>query len=317
MAFQIELAKDLPDDVDIVLVPACSDQLGGGAANGDTGGAVADWAYLRARGFDGNVDQIFTVPGRRPGSVVMVVGLGPSGDVTPAAIRRASAVATRSATRHAVVATHLLDAVAGVGHPDRAGPVRPGPRRGIRDRRLPVHDLQVGQRPVGVRSPGRGRRAGARQVADALVVGERIGEAVTYARDLVNTPGGTLTPAALAECRGRARRARGPADHRPRRGRDRRGRPRRAPRRQPRLDPAASLHRAQLRARQAPWLAGRWSARASRSTPAACRSRPADGMMTMKSDMGGAAAVLGAFVGHRRRRARRCGSPATSPSPTT
>ena len=39
----------------------------------------------------------------------------------------------------------------------------------------------------------------------------------------------------------------------------------------------------------------RWSARASRSTRAACRSRPADGMIDMKSDMGGAAAVLAAM----------------------
>ena len=40
----------------------------------------------------------------------------------------------------------------------------------------------------------------------------------------------------------------------------------------------------------------RWSARASPTTRAACRSRSAAGMVGMKADMGGAAAVLGAFA---------------------
>ena len=198
MAIQIELAKDLPEDVDIVLVPACSDQLGGGAGNGETGGAVADWAYLRARGFDGNVDQIFTVPGRRPGSVVMVVGLGPSAGVTPAGIRRASAVATRSATRHAVVATHLLDAVPASATPTEraqfAQALAEGSVIGAYQFTTykSAHDPSAFARLVVV-------AGGGKKVADALVVGERIGEAITYARDLVNTPGGTLTPALLAE----------------------------------------------------------------------------------------------------------------------
>ena len=43
MAIRLELVKDLPADVEAVIVPACSDQLG----EGDD-----DWDYLRARGFD-------------------------------------------------------------------------------------------------------------------------------------------------------------------------------------------------------------------------------------------------------------------------
>jgi len=189
MAIQIELAKDLPDDVDIVVVPACSDRLGGGDI---------DWDYLRARGFEGNVDQIFTVPGGRPGSIVMLVGLGPSTDVTPNGLRRASAVAARSATRHAVVATHLLDAV-----PASATPA---------ERALAAQALAEGA-VIGAYQfttyksapePGAFTRlvvvgTGGKRIQEALALGTRIGEAVTYARDLVNTPGGTLTPALLAE----------------------------------------------------------------------------------------------------------------------
>ena len=94
---------------------------------------------------------------------------------------------------------------------------------------------------------------------------------------------------------------------------------RRPARRQPGLGAAAAVRRAHLRAapgrRSTPRSPS--SARASRSTPAACPSRPADGMMTMKDDMGGGAAVLGAIAGaaRPRRPGARCG--ATSRSPTT
>ena len=189
MAIQIELAKDLPDDVDIVLVPACSDQLGGG----DT-----DWDYLRARGFEGAVDQIFTVPGSRPGSVVMLVGLGPSAGVGAAGIRRASAVAARSASRHAVVATHLLDALPATATPsDRAHAAQAlaegtviGAYQFLAYKSAPEPAAFARLVVIG---------SGGKRIQDALVVGTRIGEAVTYARDLVNTPGGTLTPTLLAE----------------------------------------------------------------------------------------------------------------------
>jgi leucyl aminopeptidase len=189
MAFPIELAKDLPDDVELVMVPACSDQLGGG----DT-----DWAYLRGRGFEGNVDQIFTLPGSRPGTIVMVVGLGPSAGVTPAVLRRASAVATRSSTRHAVVATHLLDAVADDATPTARAAAAQAVAEGAVIGAYQFTTFKSSPEPAALARlvvvGGGGKR-----IQDALEVGARIGDAVTYARDLVNTPGGTLTPMVLAE----------------------------------------------------------------------------------------------------------------------
>jgi leucyl aminopeptidase len=189
MALQIELAKDLPDDVELVVVPACSDQLGGGNT---------DWGYLRGRGFEGNVDQLFTLPGGRPGTIVMMVGLGPSADVTPAVIRRASASATRSATRHAVVATHLLDALG----PEATAAEKAAGAQALAEGAI-VGAYQFTTFKSSSEPPALARLVvvggGGKKVQDALVVGTRIGEAVTYARDLVNTPGGTLTPALLAE----------------------------------------------------------------------------------------------------------------------
>jgi leucyl aminopeptidase len=189
MAIQIELSKDLPGDVDIVLVPACSDRLGGG----DT-----DWDYLRARGFEGSIDQIFTVPGSRPGSIVMLVGLGPSGAVNTERIRRASAVAARSCTRHAVVATHLLDALPeGTTHAERSQAAQALAEGSVIGSYQFTTFKSAAEPMAFARLVVIG--SGGKKVQDALAVGARIGEAVTYARDLVNTPGGTLTPAVLAE----------------------------------------------------------------------------------------------------------------------
>jgi leucyl aminopeptidase len=189
MAIQIELAKALPDEVEIVLVPACSDQLGGGDA---------DWDYLRARGFDGGIDQIFTVPGGRAGSIVMLVGLGPSTGLTPNRIRRASAVAARAAGRHAVVATHLLDALPTTATAAERAAAAQALAEGSVIGAYQFLTFKSSPEPAAfARLVVIG--TGGKRIQDALVVGSRIGEAVTYARDLVNTPGGTLTPALLAQ----------------------------------------------------------------------------------------------------------------------
>ena len=192
MAIQIELAKDLPDDVEIVLVPACSDQLGGGDA---------DWDYLRARGFEAAVDQIFTVPGQPAGLDRDARRARPvRAGVTPAGIRRA--VGGGRARRPAATrwsATHLLDALPPTATPAERAQRRPGAGRGHGHRRLPV-PRPTSRRPSRRRSPGWSWSAAAASASRTRShVGARIGEAVTYARDLVNTPGGTLTPAVLAE----------------------------------------------------------------------------------------------------------------------
>ena len=69
---------------------------------------------------------------------------------------------------------------------------------------------------------------------------------------------------------------------------------RRHPRRRPGLGEPAAAGAADLHARGARRRTSRWSARASPSTPAACRIKPGAGMATMKCDMAGAAAVVAA-----------------------
>lgn len=190
MALQIDLVRDLPPDVEAVIVPACSDQLGGGR---DT-----DWAYLRARGFEGKTDQVFTLPGGRAGAAVIMVGLGPSAGVTPQVIRRASASAARTSLRHAVVATHLLDAL--------PAPIEPAVRVAAAQALAEGSVLGAYQFSKYKSAPDPNRltriavvSSGGKRVQSALDLGARIGDGVVLARDLVNEPGGVLTPLLLAE----------------------------------------------------------------------------------------------------------------------
>jgi len=192
MAITLELVKDLPEEVDAVIVPACSDRLGTGDANG------TDWAYLRSRGFEGRPDQVFTLPSSRTGTAVIMVGVGPAASVGPLALRRASAVATRAALRHRIVASHLLDALA--EGTDAAG-------RAAAAQAVAEGTVLGGYQFTKYKSkaePDKLERVvvvgtGGKRVQGALDLGRRIAEGIVLARDLVNEPGGSLTPARLAE----------------------------------------------------------------------------------------------------------------------
>ena len=179
----IELTKELPEGVGAVVV---------GATTGAPVPAGVDAAYLGAVGFEGRADQVATVPGVDGGPVTVVVGLG--GDVDADALRRAAAVAARATRRHEVVATRLLEAVEAPRRRAVAGAVAEGIRLGT----YAFGRYKGGEGPVRTTTTAV-LGGGGRPVADALAVGGRIGEAQCLARDLVNEPGGALTPAAFAE----------------------------------------------------------------------------------------------------------------------
>jgi leucyl aminopeptidase len=125
----------------------------------------------------------------------VLVGVGPAADVDPTVLRRAAGAAVRAAGRRRTLAVRLLDAVS-------EAPARPAAAQAIaegavlatyrfdRFKREPrpstVEEVVV----VGT---------GGKRVVDALAVGTRVAEGVAFARDLVNTHGGDLTPRVLAE----------------------------------------------------------------------------------------------------------------------
>jgi leucyl aminopeptidase len=162
-----DLSRDVPDGVDIVV-------------EGVTAGDVPDDPALRAVGFEGALGKTAWLPGR------LLVGLGENGTGAPddRALRKAAGSAARAAAHCERIAT-TLPPTQSVAEGFALGAYRftkyrsdPKPNR--------ISEVTV----VG---------AGGQRARSALERGARIAEAVAVARDLVNEPGGSLTPPAFAD----------------------------------------------------------------------------------------------------------------------
>ena len=194
MAISFSLDKVVPAEADAVAVGVCSDRVGPG-----DGPADLDWAFLDGRGFTGALGQTAALPGRlldgQAGPATIVVGLGRSGGVGPDQVRRAAGALARAASRHGVLAVRLLDAI---DEPARRPAAAQALAEGLVLGAYRFSTYQSDPKPssldrVVVVGGGGGR------VTAALDLGARISEGVVLARDLVNTPGGELTPSRLAE----------------------------------------------------------------------------------------------------------------------
>ena len=147
---------------------------------------------LVSLGFTGQAGQVQVVPG--DGRLMAAVGLGPVDGIDPVGVRRAAAALARSVRGRRSLATDLASAARSddLSEADTAHAVVEGTALGVyrfgykstkSDDRLTRVTL-VGSTAAGVRS--------AVERATAVVDG------VTLARDLVNEPGGSLTPPKFA-----------------------------------------------------------------------------------------------------------------------
>jgi leucyl aminopeptidase len=146
--------------------------------------------HLVGRGFEADLGSTVLVP-RADGGSRLVVGLGKE-EPDRRAVRRAAAGAARALGHHRTAATTLLT---DAGRSDAAGAQALAEgfalgayRFGEYKSDFEPHLLES----VTVLEDGDG-------VGSGLDRGARIAEAVNAARDLVNEPGGTLTPARLAD----------------------------------------------------------------------------------------------------------------------
>ena len=156
-----EFTRTLPDDVDLVV-------------DGFTTKDVPKDATVAAAGFEGKQGQSVLLPGR------LLVGLGDNGDGE----RTAAAVAARVASRCARIAT-TLPASQAVAEGFALGSYQFAKYRSKpKPSRLQSVSF-VGPSTAGARA--------------AVQRGARVAEAVAVARDLVNEPGGELTPPAFAD----------------------------------------------------------------------------------------------------------------------
>ncbi len=198
MSIAIELTRALPApdgtpgegriSVDAVGVGVFADDLG--EADLDE---RLDPAFLRSQGFTAKPGQACVVPGA-DGKVVVALGLGSRAAATTATYRKAAAALARASQRQTHLALDVLDAVPeGVERPAVAQALAEGVVLGA----YRYTALKSDPERSHIESFTVVGRGGKRVLA-ALDRGRAVGEAVRVARDLVNQPGGTLTPTALA-----------------------------------------------------------------------------------------------------------------------
>jgi len=186
MTIAFEHVRELPPDVDAVAIP----RYQGEEAQGDEG---LDAAYLAARGFEGKLGQTCPLPGTN-GTTLVAVGLGQRESADLNSFRRAAAAFVRAAWRAERAGLALADAA-----PDSL------------DRRAVAQAVAEGAslaayRFTNYKSDPDGCRLewvgvaglGGKRLADGVDRGEVVAGAVRLARDLVNEPPGSLIPKVLA-----------------------------------------------------------------------------------------------------------------------
>ncbi len=185
MPLTIELARTAPDDVAATAV--------GGVVGQSDGGAV-DWAFLAGHGFDAKKGDVRALPGEG-GRTTFVVGLGPADAVDANVLRHAAGALARAAKRHASLAVDLLGSLpAGANVAAGAQAIAEGLVLGGHELTAFKSAPEPAQLTRAVIVGGGGKRAEA-----AIQRGLVLAAAAAWARDLVNEPGGSLTPTKLAQ----------------------------------------------------------------------------------------------------------------------
>jgi leucyl aminopeptidase len=206
-------------------VPAGADVVGVGVPEGARsvrvpGGGTVDAAYLALAGFEGKKGQTAVLPGDGT-RVVVAVGLGPAAKADAESLRTAAAALVRAAGRGRAGWAAFVPGAPPAGlDPDRAAQavVEGAVLASYRYTTFKSLAGANGTRPSGgsrarpgPASPRPGARADARTLARLTVVGPHPAEmepgiergaavagAVALARDLINEPAGSLTPSRFA-----------------------------------------------------------------------------------------------------------------------
>jgi leucyl aminopeptidase len=184
-------AGKVPARTDLVVAGARSDRL-----DDDLAAAGVSAAFAEASGFTGgDGSTLLAPPAGGSGPDVLVVGLGDAADVDANRLRSATGTAGRKATRHGRVAVTLAGLAAeGVDDAVATQAVTEGWVLGAY--RFDEHR----SKPTESKVSSVVLTAGTNKAAKAAVArGLTVAGAVTLARDLVNQPGGSLVPAQLAD----------------------------------------------------------------------------------------------------------------------
>ena len=280
MPITIELARTPPDDLAVTAIGAVTDQAAGGGM---------DWAFLASAGFEAKKGDVRAVPGP-DGGTTFVVGLGPAAAVDADVLRHAAGSLARAAKRHPSLCIDLLGHLAeGTSVAAGAQAIAEGLVLGGYQFSAFKSDPKPAELTRVVLVGGGGKRTEA-----AIERGLALAEAVAWARDLLNEPGGSLTPAKLAQ-KAVAEGKRAGFEVTVWDDKDIR---------REKLGGLLGVNRGSTQAPR--FLRLEYAPDKARATVALVGKgitfdsgglslKPSDGMVGMKGDMGGAAAVLGTF----------------------
>lgn len=281
MSIEITIARKVPARAELVGIAITSDEV----ADKPHG---LDWQVLEARGFDGSVGQAHIVSGEA--GPVVALGMGAADKVNATAFRRAGVALARAAKRTKRVAADVLGAA---GDLVDAATAAQAFAEGVDLGAYSYLDQKSKAEPAKLQSValvGSGKR-----VSDAVAKGKAVAAGVNLARDLVNEPGGSLTPVAFA------RKASAVAKD----GKLAIKVLDAAAIKRARMGGLLGVNRGSTQQPRFVEMSYRPSGRATGHVALVGKGvtfdagglsiKPAAGMMTMKCDMGGAAAVLGAM----------------------
>jgi len=181
----VSSASSAPKNVTAVDLPVASDELG------SLPKLIKQAADLQ--GFKGKLGQSLVIPASEDGQPIQIaVGLGKRVDISPTTLRRSAATLGRIAKRHKRIATNLVGEAEDDDRDDAISAVVEGIK--LATYRYTAYkkanDLKLER--ITVITSGAGSKLA---VANAAAVAD----AVVFARDLGNQPGGSLTPQVFAE----------------------------------------------------------------------------------------------------------------------
>ncbi len=202
--FQFKTSSPAEVEADVLVLPVFQGPEAGPGAR-EVGAALdTDLAALyRDHGLRGRLGEALTVPtlGKLPAKTVLLVGLGPKAEATTDTLRRGMGRVARRVSRFATAAT-TFPLAAGRSAADAVQATMEGLLLGsYRFTRFKTReDEESGEPPVlgSVTLLGSGRWD-AKEVREAIRRGEVVSESVAWARDMVNSPAGDATPDRLAK----------------------------------------------------------------------------------------------------------------------
>jgi leucyl aminopeptidase len=197
ISFTVASTAPAKSRVDILAVPVTDGpELGQGADAVEAGFPGKLATFMKNAGFEGKAGQSLFVPLDGPTASALLVGLGPAADVTLDGLRTAAALVSQRASGSGKVATTLADAAPnGLD----AAAVGQAIAEGVLLGSYSFDQYRAAKKATKIRTVAVLVDGSAAAVKKGVARGEVVAGAVAWARDMVNTPAHELSPDQFAK----------------------------------------------------------------------------------------------------------------------